>query len=67
MKFRKKVQGHSEPALTSAPPWRMNGEWSANSFLLGSSCLANHGGYLSCFFFHLASSRTYKYNLQVGC
>jgi hypothetical protein len=28
----------------------MDGKWSGNSFLLGSSSLANHGGYLSCFF-----------------
>jgi len=38
--------GHSEPVPTSAP-WRMDGKWSGNSFLLGSSSLANHGGYLS--------------------
>jgi hypothetical protein len=35
--------GHSEPAPTSAP-WRMDGKWSGNSFLLGSSSLANDGG-----------------------
>ncbi len=35
--------GHSELAPTSAP-WRMNGKWWGNSFLLGSSSLANHGG-----------------------
>ncbi len=34
---------HSEPASTRAP-WRMDGKWSRNSFLLGSSSLANHGG-----------------------
>jgi len=33
--------GHSEP--TSAPS-RMDDMWSGNSFLLGSSSLANHGG-----------------------
>jgi hypothetical protein len=37
--------GHCEPATTSAP-WRMNGKWSRNSFLLGFSSLANHGGQL---------------------
>jgi hypothetical protein len=48
--------GHSEPAPTSAP-WRMDGKWSGNSFLLGSSSLANHGGYLSCFlFFYLPAN-----------
>jgi hypothetical protein len=35
-------KGRSEPAPTSAP-WRMDGEWSGNSFLFGSSSLANHG------------------------
>jgi hypothetical protein len=34
--------GHSEPAPTSTPS-RMDGKWSGNSFLLGSSCLGNHG------------------------
>jgi len=34
--------GHSEPAAPiSAPSWRMNGKWSGNSFLLGSSSLYN--------------------------
>jgi hypothetical protein len=36
------ILGHNEPH----PPvhqWRMNGKWSGNSFLLGSSSLANHG------------------------
>jgi hypothetical protein len=48
--------GHSEPVPTSAP-WRMDGKWSGNSFLLGSSSLANHGGYLSCFlFFYLPAN-----------
>jgi hypothetical protein len=37
------MAGHSEPAPTSTP-WRMDGKWSGNSFLLGSSYLANHGG-----------------------
>ncbi len=27
-----------------APPWRMDGKWWGNSFLLGFSSLANHGG-----------------------
>jgi len=27
-----------------AHPSRMDGKWSGNSFLLGSSSLANHGG-----------------------
>jgi hypothetical protein len=53
-----------EWALTS-PQWRMNGKWSGNSFLLGFSSLANHGGYLSCFFF----SPTYLLSIhkQGGC
>jgi hypothetical protein len=33
----------SEPAPIS-PPWRMDDKWSKNSFLLGSSSLATHGG-----------------------
>jgi hypothetical protein len=33
---------HSEPAATSAP-WRMNGKWSGDSFLLSSKSLANYG------------------------
>jgi hypothetical protein len=40
------------PQWTSTPtcaPWRMNDKWTGNSFLLGFSSLANHGGYLSCF------------------
>jgi hypothetical protein len=37
------AEGPNEPALTNAP-WRMDGKWSGNSFLLGSSSLANHGG-----------------------
>jgi len=31
------------PLPTSAP-WKMNDKWSRNSFLLGFSSLANHGG-----------------------
>jgi hypothetical protein len=38
------LHSFSEPAPTSAPPWRMNGKCSGNSFLLGFSSLANHGG-----------------------
>jgi hypothetical protein len=41
MKERQSLQ--SEPASTSAPG-RMNGKWSGNSFVLGSSSLANYGG-----------------------
>ncbi len=37
------ICGHSEPAPTRAP-WRMNGKWSGNNFLLDSSSLVNHGG-----------------------
>jgi hypothetical protein len=44
--------GHSEPAPTSAPS-RMDDMWSGNSFLLGSSSLANHDGWLSCFIYYL--------------
>jgi hypothetical protein len=39
---KSRTSGHSESAPTSAP-WRMNGKWSGNNFLLGSSSLANHG------------------------
>jgi hypothetical protein len=34
---------HSEPAPTNTPS-RMDEMWAGNSFLLGSSSLANHGG-----------------------
>jgi hypothetical protein len=37
------VISHSESAPTSTAS-RMDGKWSGNSFLLGSSSLANHGG-----------------------
>ncbi len=43
-----KLQGKQPHQLTATvnqhPPWRMNGMWWGNSFLLGSSSLANHGG-----------------------
>jgi hypothetical protein len=42
-KDRQIVMGHTEPAPTSAPS-RMDDMWSGNSFLLGSSSLANHDG-----------------------
>jgi hypothetical protein len=38
-----KEWGQNEPAPTGAPG-RMDGKWSGNSFLLGASSLANHGG-----------------------
>jgi hypothetical protein len=41
--YNQDIQGQSEPAPTSAP-WRMDGKWSGNSFLLDSNPLANHGG-----------------------
>jgi hypothetical protein len=44
--------GHSETAPTSAPS-RMDDMWSGNSFLLGSSSLSNHGGWLSWFIYYL--------------
>jgi hypothetical protein len=50
-----KKLGHIEPAPTSAP-WRMDDKWSGDSFLLDSSSLANHGGYLSCFFYYLPTN-----------
>jgi hypothetical protein len=53
------IWGHSEPAPSSAP-WRMDGKWSGNSFLLGSSSLANYGGYLSYFFFPTYTPTTHK-------
>jgi len=34
--------GKSEPAPTIAP-WRTDGKWLGNNFLLGSSSLANRG------------------------
>jgi hypothetical protein len=37
------VLGHNGPAPTSSW-WKMDGKWSGNSFLLGSSSLVNHGG-----------------------
>jgi hypothetical protein len=45
--------GHSEPAPTTTAPWRMDGKWSGNNFLLGSSSLANHGGLAQLLFFFL--------------
>jgi len=42
--------GNSEPAPTTASR-RMDGKWSGNNFLLGSSSLANHHG---CYFLLLA-------------
>jgi len=38
-----KQAGHIEPAPTSAP-WKMDGKWSGNSFLLGFSSITSHGG-----------------------
>jgi hypothetical protein len=35
----------------------MDGKWSGNSFLLDSSPLANHGGYLSCLFYYFKSQQ----------
>jgi hypothetical protein len=52
------VYGHSEPAPTSTPP-RMNGKWSGNSFLLGSSCMAVSS---VLFFYYLPTN-----NPQTGC
>jgi len=57
------TKGHSEPAPTSAP-WRMNGKWSGNSFLLSSSSLSKHGGWFSCFLFSTYLLRTAP---QAGC
>jgi hypothetical protein len=56
------LPGHNELAPTNAP-WRMNDKWSRNKFLLGFNSLANHGGYLSCFFFPYLPTN----NPQVGC
>jgi hypothetical protein len=36
--------GHIEPAPTTNAPLKMDGKWSGNSFLLGSSSITNHGG-----------------------
>ncbi len=38
----------------------MDGKWSGNSFLLVSSTLANHGGYLSCLLFTTYLLTTHK-------
>jgi hypothetical protein len=49
---------------------RMDDKWSVHSLLLGSSSLANHGGYLSCFFFPVTTYLpTYLLitTLQAGC
>jgi hypothetical protein len=40
--------GQSEPEPTNNAPWRMNGKWTANRFLLGSS---------SCFFCYLSTNQ----------
>jgi hypothetical protein len=37
------------PSKELAMFW-MDGKWSGVSFLLGASSLANHGGYLGCYF-----------------
>jgi len=36
--------GRNEPAPTGGAQWIMNDNWSRNSFVLGSTSLANHGG-----------------------
>ncbi len=59
------ILGQSEPAPTSTP-WRMNDKWSGNNFLLGSSSLANHGGYLSCFFLFFSPTYLPTNNPQAG-
>ncbi len=51
--------GHSEPAPPSAP-WKMNGKWSGNNFLMGSSSRANRGGYLNCILFPTYLITTHK-------
>ncbi len=38
------LRGHREPAPHQAHHERMNGKWSWNSFLLGSSSVTNHDG-----------------------
>jgi len=35
---------HSVNQPPASAAWRMDGKWSANGYLLGSSSLANHGG-----------------------
>ncbi len=57
------ILGHSKPAHTSSPGRMMDGKLVGNSFLLASSSLANHRGYLSCLVFSYLSSS----NQQVGC
>ncbi len=54
--------GHSEPAPKSAP-WKWNGKWSGNNFLLGSSSLANNGFSPQLLFFSYLPT----YNPQAGC
>jgi hypothetical protein len=58
-------EGHSEPGPTGAR-WRMNGKWSGNSFQLGSSCLANRGGYLNAFFYYLPNNNPQTGYYEVG-
>jgi hypothetical protein len=53
-----------EAAPTSTPQ-RMDDKWSGNNLLLGSSSLANHGGYLSSFF--PLPSYLLITTLQAGC
>jgi hypothetical protein len=44
------VRGQTKPR-SNPPDEGMNDKWSRDSFLLGSSSVDNHGGYLRCFFF----------------
>jgi hypothetical protein len=59
------IWGDSEPAPTSAP-WRMDGKWSGNSFLLGSSSLANHDSLAHLLLFYNLPTNNQQSRLLVG-
>jgi hypothetical protein len=41
---KERGRGNNEPAAPTSALWWMNSKWTGNSFLLGSSSLANQGG-----------------------
>jgi hypothetical protein len=58
-------EGHNETTPTIAP-WRMNGEWIENSFLLGSSSPYNHGDCFDFFFKQVVSWKVGGADLRWG-
>lgn len=58
-------EGHNETTPTIAP-WRMNGEWTKNGFMLGSNPPYNHGDFFNCFFNHVVSWKVGDVNPKWG-